>query len=189
MSYGRVGGAPLRSGTAPRARRHHPVLVRPRGVDLQKFYSLSPLPPVDSLRLVCTRSLFPEYRHNVILDAMAVVAHRGVPITLDIVGDGVLLADLENQASALGIADWVRFHGKVLHDRLPQILLHRQAQVVQRLGRSSRSLEELLDTVETVTLQRHQGYTVPRGVMHRTRAPAKTAIVMVEPVGVVPTGD
>ena len=42
---------------------------------------------------------------------------------------------------------------------------------------------------ETVTLERHQGYTVPRGVVHRTRAPVRTAILMVEPAGVRPTGD
>jgi mannose-6-phosphate isomerase-like protein (cupin superfamily) len=42
---------------------------------------------------------------------------------------------------------------------------------------------------ETVTLTRHQGYTVPKGVVHRTRAPERTAILMVEPAGVMPTGD
>ena len=43
---------------------------------------------------------------------------------------------------------------------------------------------------ETVTLDPHQGYTVPRGVVHRTRAPAgRTAILMVEAAGVSPTGD
>jgi mannose-6-phosphate isomerase-like protein (cupin superfamily) len=42
---------------------------------------------------------------------------------------------------------------------------------------------------ETVTLEPHHGYTIPRGVVHRTRAPVRTAIVMVEPAGVVPTGD
>jgi mannose-6-phosphate isomerase-like protein (cupin superfamily) len=42
---------------------------------------------------------------------------------------------------------------------------------------------------ETVTLERHQGYTVPHGVVHRTRAPVRTAILMVEPAGVRPTGD
>jgi mannose-6-phosphate isomerase-like protein (cupin superfamily) len=42
---------------------------------------------------------------------------------------------------------------------------------------------------ETVALGPHQGYTVPRGVVHRTRAPGRTAILMVEPAGVVPTGD
>ena len=42
---------------------------------------------------------------------------------------------------------------------------------------------------DTIVLERHQGYTVPRGVMHRTRAPQRVAILMVEPAGVVPTGD
>jgi mannose-6-phosphate isomerase-like protein (cupin superfamily) len=46
-----------------------------------------------------------------------------------------------------------------------------------------------LDDGQTVTLELHQGYTVPRGVEHRTRAPVKTAILMVESAGVVPTGD
>jgi mannose-6-phosphate isomerase-like protein (cupin superfamily) len=42
---------------------------------------------------------------------------------------------------------------------------------------------------ETVTLARHQGYTVPAGVVHRTRAPGRTTIVMFEPAGAEPTGD
>jgi mannose-6-phosphate isomerase-like protein (cupin superfamily) len=46
-----------------------------------------------------------------------------------------------------------------------------------------------LEGGETVTLDPHQGYTVPRGVVHRTRAPVRTAILMVEAAGVVPTGD
>jgi mannose-6-phosphate isomerase-like protein (cupin superfamily) len=41
----------------------------------------------------------------------------------------------------------------------------------------------------TVTLDRHQGYTVPRGILHRTRAPERTVILMVEAAGVIPTGD
>jgi mannose-6-phosphate isomerase-like protein (cupin superfamily) len=42
---------------------------------------------------------------------------------------------------------------------------------------------------DTVALNPHQGYTVPRGVEHRTRAPERTAVLMVEAAGVVPTGD
>jgi mannose-6-phosphate isomerase-like protein (cupin superfamily) len=42
---------------------------------------------------------------------------------------------------------------------------------------------------DTIVLGPHQGYTVPRGVLHRTRAPQRTAILMVEPAGVAPTGD
>lgn len=42
---------------------------------------------------------------------------------------------------------------------------------------------------ESVRLREHQGYTVPKGVMHRTSAPERTVIDMVEAAGVVPTGD
>lgn len=42
---------------------------------------------------------------------------------------------------------------------------------------------------DTVVLEPHQGYTVPKGVEHRTRAPVRTAILMVEAAGVQPTGD
>jgi mannose-6-phosphate isomerase-like protein (cupin superfamily) len=42
---------------------------------------------------------------------------------------------------------------------------------------------------DTVTLDAHQGYTVPKGVVHRTRAPRRTSILMVEAAGVAPTGD
>ena len=46
-----------------------------------------------------------------------------------------------------------------------------------------------LEDRDTVVLGHHQGYTVPRGVVHRTRAPGGAVIVMVEPAGVQPTGD
>ncbi|HEY2656208.1 MAG TPA: cupin domain-containing protein [Solirubrobacteraceae bacterium] len=46
-----------------------------------------------------------------------------------------------------------------------------------------------LEDRDTIVLGPHQGYTVPRGVLHRTRAPRRTAILMVEPAGVRPTGD
>ena len=42
---------------------------------------------------------------------------------------------------------------------------------------------------ETIELLPHQGYTVPKGVVHRTRAPEKTVILMVEGSGVKPAGD
>jgi quercetin dioxygenase-like cupin family protein len=42
---------------------------------------------------------------------------------------------------------------------------------------------------ETVVLTRHLGYTVPRGVVHRTRANETTVILMVEAATVTPTGN
>ncbi len=41
----------------------------------------------------------------------------------------------------------------------------------------------------SVELQPRQGYTVPKGVMHRTRAPERTVMLMIEGAGVKPTGD
>jgi quercetin dioxygenase-like cupin family protein len=41
----------------------------------------------------------------------------------------------------------------------------------------------------TVALDARQGFVVPRGTMHRTRAPQRTIILMVENVGIVPTGN
>jgi mannose-6-phosphate isomerase-like protein (cupin superfamily) len=41
----------------------------------------------------------------------------------------------------------------------------------------------------TVWLDPRQGFTVPKGMMHRPRAPQKTVILMIEGAGVKPTGD
>ena len=41
----------------------------------------------------------------------------------------------------------------------------------------------------TVALKPHQGFTVPKGVRHRTRAPVRSAVIMIEGSTVMPTGD
>lgn len=41
----------------------------------------------------------------------------------------------------------------------------------------------------TIELNPNQGFTIPRKVRHRTRAPERTAMLMVEGKGVEPTGD
>jgi mannose-6-phosphate isomerase-like protein (cupin superfamily) len=41
----------------------------------------------------------------------------------------------------------------------------------------------------TVELGPRQGMVVPRGVLHRTRAPERTVVLMVEAATVQPTGD
>jgi mannose-6-phosphate isomerase-like protein (cupin superfamily) len=51
---------------------------------------------------------------------------------------------------------------------------------------------ELLVDIEgsdTITLGRHQACSVPKGVVHRTRATRRTTILMVEAAGVMPVGD
>jgi mannose-6-phosphate isomerase-like protein (cupin superfamily) len=41
----------------------------------------------------------------------------------------------------------------------------------------------------TVELAPRQGFVVPKGVMHRTRAPQRTVVLMFENAGIIPTGN
>ena len=50
-----------------------------------------------------------------------------------------------------------------------------------------RFLIDLEDRV--IDLAPRQGFVVPRGVRHRTRAPERTVILMIERADIVPTGD
>lgn len=46
-----------------------------------------------------------------------------------------------------------------------------------------------VENAEPVHLRQHQGFTVPKGVVHRPRSPKPSTVLMVERIGVVPTGD
>ncbi len=46
-----------------------------------------------------------------------------------------------------------------------------------------------LEDDRTVELTPGQSFVVPKGVRHKTRAPERTVIIMIEGAGVVPTGD
>lgn len=41
----------------------------------------------------------------------------------------------------------------------------------------------------TIRLSPRQGVVIPKGVMHRPRAPQRTVMLMVETSGIIPTGD
>ncbi|MFX1338823.1 MAG: cupin domain-containing protein [Promethearchaeota archaeon] len=48
----------------------------------------------------------------------------------------------------------------------------------------------LIDLEENlIELMPKQGFTVPKGVMHRTRAPSRTAVLVMEKTTLNPTGD
>lgn len=42
---------------------------------------------------------------------------------------------------------------------------------------------------DSVELKPNQGIVVPKSVVHKTRAPSKTVVLMIETAGIVPTGD
>ncbi|MFX0028437.1 MAG: cupin domain-containing protein [Candidatus Hermodarchaeota archaeon] len=42
---------------------------------------------------------------------------------------------------------------------------------------------------EVIELAPNQGFTVPKGVIHRTRAPKRTSVLLIEKSSIKPTGD
>ena len=46
-----------------------------------------------------------------------------------------------------------------------------------------------IEDSNSIELMPRQGYVVPKGVVHRTRAPEKTVMLMIESAGIIPTGD
>lgn len=46
-----------------------------------------------------------------------------------------------------------------------------------------------LEDRDSIELHPQQGYVVPKGIVHKTRAPEKTVVLMIETAGIVPTGD
>ncbi len=46
-----------------------------------------------------------------------------------------------------------------------------------------------IEESSSVDLHPQQGYVVPKGVVHKTRAPEKTIVLMIETARIIPTGD
>jgi glycosyltransferase involved in cell wall biosynthesis len=97
------------------------VLVLPKGIDLTKFENKSSSNP-DQISAIVTRSLLPEYRHDVILKAFGILNDKRIDFVLTIVGDGTQLAILKNLAKNLNIENKVHFSGRIPNTELPKLL-------------------------------------------------------------------
>jgi colanic acid/amylovoran biosynthesis glycosyltransferase len=70
------------------------------------------------LRILTVGRTEPVKGHAVLLDAVALLAERGVETSTTVVGDGSLLPGLRERTAQLGIAGRVRFVGSVGQDRI-----------------------------------------------------------------------
>ena len=89
------------------------------GIDVDRFGYSGPTPGGPA---VIVARLVAEKDHASLLRASAIVATTDPDFRLDVAGDGPLMADLVALAGSLGIADRVRFLGRV--DDIPRLLEH-----------------------------------------------------------------
>ncbi|TAM62518.1 colanic acid biosynthesis glycosyltransferase WcaL [bacterium] len=74
--------------------------------------------PGQGLRLLCAASLRPVKGHRYLVDALAHLRDRGIPVHCDLVGEGPLRTELARQIRALALPDRVCLRGSVPHDVL-----------------------------------------------------------------------
>ena len=99
------------------------VRAIPFGVDLLRFTPVNPLPSeARPIRMISTRNFSPIYSVHTLIEAVHRVRRRGVPVSLDLVGEGPLRSSLEALARDLGIEALVTFHGHVDVSRLAELL-------------------------------------------------------------------
>jgi len=97
------------------------VMVLPKGIDLNLFENKNTADN-SKIKAIVTRSLLPEYRHEVILQAFSILNKKGIAFSLTIIGDGKQLPFLKNLARELKIEDKVRFTGRIHNTELPKYL-------------------------------------------------------------------
>jgi colanic acid/amylovoran biosynthesis glycosyltransferase len=84
---------------------------------------MEPVPhasPEQPLRVLTVGRLVPDKGHAVLLEAIAQLERRGVPVVAEIVGGGAELAGLRRRAADLGIEHQVEFAGELAQDAIRQ---------------------------------------------------------------------
>ncbi|MFE3870933.1 glycosyltransferase [Flavobacterium sp. ZS1P70] len=97
------------------------VLVLPKGIDLVQFANKNNADP-EKICAIVTRSLLPEYRHDIILKSFGILNQKGIDFVLTIIGDGTQLSKLKELAKKLKIENKVNFTGRIPNIELPKLL-------------------------------------------------------------------
>lgn len=98
------------------------ILILPKGIDLRNFKFSLKKTKILSVNAIVTRSLYPEYCHDIILKAFAIIKKKNIPFKLTIVGDGILEKQLKKLCIKLNIQNEVIFTGRIRNENLPDLL-------------------------------------------------------------------
>lgn len=97
------------------------VMILPKGINLNVF-QFNDATDSKKINAVVTRSLFPEYQHDLILKAFSIIKKRNIPFRLTIIGDGIELKKLQSLSRELNIDDEVDFAGYIDNHKVPVYL-------------------------------------------------------------------
>ena len=98
------------------------ILVKPKGVNTDKFSFTLDDKSQEKIIGVVTRSLYDDYRHVTILKAAKILKDKGLPLEINMIGDGALRDQLHQMTKDLGLEDVIIWHGRVPNDQLHQYL-------------------------------------------------------------------
>ena len=94
------------------------VLTLPNAIDRARF--LSEVSPESVHRLVMIGSLVKKKNQLLALQTIMVLKSRGVSVSLDLIGDGVMREELEQFVQQNELTEWIQFHGMI---DLPEVVL------------------------------------------------------------------
>lgn len=97
------------------------VMVLPKGINLDYFEFKGNHNEI-MINAIVTRTLQPEYQHDLILKAFSIVKKKNIPFKLTIIGDGTELKKLKSLVKELNIQNEVFFAGKIDNNDIPKFL-------------------------------------------------------------------
>lgn len=97
------------------------VMVLPKGINLG-FFEFNDTSHDPIINAVVTRALQPEYRHDVILRAFAIIKQKNIKFRLTIIGDGTESEKLNVLAKELNIENEIDFTGRIDNNDIPKFL-------------------------------------------------------------------
>lgn len=98
------------------------IKVLAKGVDTEWFRYEESDKDWSRIYAVVTRTISPDYRHEVILKAARILKDNKLPIEIHIIGDGPLWEGLKQMATDLDINDVVIWEGRIPNAELPKFL-------------------------------------------------------------------
>jgi glycosyltransferase involved in cell wall biosynthesis len=98
------------------------IKVLAKGIDLDLFSFDMADKQWDKIRGIVTRSLTPDYHHDVIIKAARILKDRNIPAEIKIIGDGRLMAELKQLAIDLDVNDIIAWVGRIPNTALPSYL-------------------------------------------------------------------